>query len=134
MTIELNRSVTKIIILGAGASVDYGLPVWKDLSKLVIDEINGNEKYKHGKEILEWLEKIGDYKAYETIDKCILEESILPQYDTKGTEIENEIFLAVKNIFDKRYKKNDSGWINFLNKKNQEPCGKTAGYEHLPYS
>jgi len=119
MTITFHPLVKNIIILGAGASTDYNLPVWKNLSKLVINEIIGSEinKYKYKKEILEWLDKVGENKTYETIDKCITNESVLPQYDEDSITIENELFLAMKNIFDKRYEKNNSGWIKLLNDK-----------------
>lgn len=118
MTIQLNKSVKNIFVLGAGASVDYGLPVWKDLSNLLVEKVSEDAKdnYKHKKEILEWLEKVGENKAYETIDKCIRDESLLRQYP-ESPDIENEIFSAIKNIFGKLYKKNDNGWINILNEK-----------------
>jgi hypothetical protein len=118
MDVSLRIRENRILILGAGASADYGLPVWKDLRFLIRQEISSgtNNNYLYKKEILEWLEKVGDEKGYETIDKCISKESVSAKYP-KGDEIENELFSAIKNIFDKRYKKNDDGWIKILNEK-----------------
>lgn len=112
------NSVKHVLILGAGASVDYGLPVWRDLSDLAKKEIITDTKniYKHKKEILEWLEKVGANKEYDSIDRCIEKESTSSKYPD-GSDIENELFLIMKSIFDKMYKSNDQGWIRTLNEK-----------------
>ena len=70
---------------------------------------------EHKKEILEWLNKIGDNKQYGTIDECIRFESVSHQYHDNGVEIENEIFVIMGEIFNELYKDNNKGWINKLN-------------------
>ena len=107
------------MLLGAGASVDYGLPVWKDLASLIKEEINKDHGslYQYKKEILAWIEKVGENKEYPTIDQCLQSESVSSEYHTNGLEIENQILLIIKNIFTKLYKENDGGWIRKLNTK-----------------
>lgn len=108
-----------IIILGAGASVEYGLPVWLELSSLIIKKIDNDstQKYKYKGEIKAWLEKIGEGKEYMTLDECIQKESVTKKYHDNGEEIENEIFLILKEIFKERYVDLEDGWINSLNNK-----------------
>jgi len=118
MLIEIGHTEEEnIFILGAGASVDYSLPTWKGLTKLiekkVIEDKSG--KYNYKKEIMEWLSKIGDKKQYETIDECIRHESASSQYHDDGVDIENEIFAIMNDIFHELYKDNNDGWINKLN-------------------
>lgn len=112
-------SVSHILILGAGASVDYGLPIWKDLDLLIRDKISKDSEnyYKHEKEILAWIDKVGSEKVYQTIDQCIKDESVSPDYHLNGPEIENEIFLILKEIFIEKYQEPLTGWIKNLNQK-----------------
>ena len=53
MKFELRSEVEHVLVLGAGASVDYGLPVWIDLNLLILEKINKDTKnsYKYKKEI-----------------------------------------------------------------------------------
>ena len=105
MNFKPASSVTHILILGAGASVDYGLPIWKDLDLLIRNKISKDSEnyYKYKKEILAWIDKVGSEKVYQTIDQCIKDESVSPDYHTTGPEIENEIFLILKEIFIEAY-------------------------------
>jgi hypothetical protein len=114
---EFKIDKTHIFILGAGSSVDYGLPIWKELSNLIKTKI-GNDNdglYKYRKEIIDWLDKVGDNKKYETIDECIASESVSKDYHSNGHEIENEIFRVVKDIFEESYRDNEAGWVRKLN-------------------
>lgn len=121
MQIDLNYK-EHILILGAGASVDYSLPVWGNLSNLIRNKVNNDKESKYGnkKEILNWLNKIGDDKKYKTIDECIKFESVSKEYHDNGADIENEIFAIIKDVFDEVYLGNDEGWILKLNEKIRE--------------
>lgn len=112
-----NRS--RVFILGAGASIDYGLPVWKDLDGLIRKEIEKDKgsNYKYSKEIIAWMDKVGAEKEYKTIDDCIAHESVQGDYHSNGDEIENEIFDVMRNIFSSSYKDNANGWIRVLSDK-----------------
>lgn len=119
MKFYLDNNKQHVFILGAGASVDYGLPIWQGLNNLIKTKIENdiNNQYKYKKEILDWLDKIGDDKKYKTIDECIARESISKDYHDNGHEIENEIFRIIKDIFEEIYRKNEAGWIRQLNEK-----------------
>lgn len=119
MDFKPDPAVKHLLILGAGASVDYGLPVWKDLDLLIRDKINKDSEnyYKYKKEILAWVDKVGSSKVYQTIDQCIKDESISPDYHATGPAIENEIFLILKEIFIEAYEEPLTGWIKKLNGK-----------------
>lgn len=114
----LNIEKNKIFILGAGASVDYGLPVWANLSFLIQNYLSSEEEKnnKFNKEIFEWLDLIGENKKYKTLDECIFYESSSLKYKENGQDIEFEIFRILRNIFKSLYKKEES-WIKNLNEK-----------------
>lgn len=119
MRFQPNISVKHLFILGAGASADYGLPVWNELVPLIEQKVKSDDgkSYNFGKEILEWTNKVGNNKEYQTIDHCIEKESRSKQYRSNGLRIENEIFQIMKDIFHDRYKDNEDGWIDELNRK-----------------
>lgn len=108
-----------LLILGAGSSVDYGLPIWVDLSNLIQKKLEENEegKYVYKEEILAWINKVGEKKEYATIDECVYEESVSEAYSSNGDEVENEIFSIIKEIFKELYRENNLGWIKTLNEK-----------------
>lgn len=124
MKFILGSNIKHLFVLGAGASVDYGLPTWKELSNLIKSKIEDdkNDQYKYKKEILDWLNKIGDNKNYKTIDECIMRESASKDYHDNGHEIEDEIFRMIKDVFEEVYRENETGWVRQLNEiiKNNE--------------
>jgi hypothetical protein len=112
------RGYKNIFVLGAGASVEYGLPTWIELGERIKKKvIERADSYDYGKEIISWIEKVGDQKSYTTIDECIAAESIAREYHSNGPEIEDEIFRAMREIFIDSYTDNDDGWIRKLNEK-----------------
>lgn len=137
MNIELNNDTKHLLILGAGASVDYGLPLWKQLGQLIKLKINSdkNGQYQYHKEILEWIDKVGEIGEkgkYGTIDECIAEES--DRYHSGGDKIENQIFLIMKDILTDSYKKNDDGWIKLLNEKILQKDGLENQFAFVNYN
>ncbi len=117
MKIELSSIEDHLFILGAGSSVDYGLPTWSNLAEILKNKINsspeGSLQYKT--EIMEWIDKVGQDKEHDTIDRCITKESRSKVYRSNGLAIENSIFLLMKEIFRDIYSPNEDGWINKLN-------------------
>jgi len=118
MEIELQPRQEHLLIMGAGASVDYALPTWDKLAALIEQRLKRvGEEHKYREEILFWMSKIGKDKEHDTIDQCITKESRSKQYRSNGLTIENNIFLLMKEIFEELYKENDEGWVNKLNQK-----------------
>ena len=130
MRFELGSNIEHILVLGAGASVDYGLPIWKDLNILIKKKIqeDKDDLYEHKKEMLAWIEKIDDKKKYITLDECLKEESAALEYHSNGHQIENQIFSVIKDIFNDLYKDHENGWIRILNEKILD--NKSAGLEN----
>ncbi len=117
---ELNLGYrNNILILGAGASKDYGLPLWKDLDSLIRSKIKGasGNQYSRADDILAWLSKVGEKNEYKTIDECIEKESVSGIYHSDGDSVENELFFTIKDIFNDVYRENNEGWITILSDK-----------------
>ena len=119
MIIDLSQNITKLFILGAGASADYGLPMWDELIELLKAKINSNKEmpFIHKDKIFSWLEKTGKGKQYKTIDECIYYESDSQTHHLDGLDIENEFFQIMKIIFEEKYRVSNDGWIQKLNYK-----------------
>lgn len=117
MQIQLKSSVKHLFMLGAGASVDYGLPVWRDLSSLIKSKIaeDKEDRYKYKKEMVAWLDKVHLEEGYSTLDECIQKESVAREYRSNGAQIEDQIFRVIKEIFQDAYSPNEDGWIRKLN-------------------
>ena len=119
MEFNITSSIENIFIFGAGASVDYGLPIWRDLAHKIREKIakDNADSYKYKKQILGWLEKIGDKKQYSTLDECVFHESVSKDHHLDGVEVENEVFSIIKEIFNDSYREGTLGWIRKLNDK-----------------
>lgn len=130
MNFQLPSHVRNILILGAGASAEYGLPVWDELGPLITAKIRNDftGAYQYKEEILTWINKIGQGKKYVTLDQCLQVESAERDFHTTGTAVENQIFLILKDIFTERYNLNgDGGWIRKLNEKLLRPKSGSPG-------
>ena len=118
----MSTKYVNVFVLGAGASVDYGLPVWRDLRELLIEDIkkNGLSGFSIGasNRFLNELEQIGPGNKYETVDEVISnfddEKVVFP-----GTTV--AIFEVVKKVFNSRAIAEGPGWIEtFVNQNNME--------------
>lgn len=120
MRFNLSSDIKHILVLGAGASIDYGLPTWRDLGLLIKQRIDDDvgEFYQYKNDIIVWVNKVGEKNGYDTIDECIKKESVSIEYHSNGHEIENQIFMIMKDILSEKYHDNNGdGWIRILNEK-----------------
>ena len=114
----MSTKYVNVFVLGAGASVDYELPVWDELRELLIEDIkkNGLSGFSPGasNRVLNELEQIGPGKKYATVDEVISnfddEKVVFP-----GTTV--AIFEVVKKVFNSRAIAEGPGWIEtFVNR------------------
>ncbi len=117
MEFLIPNDVRHILILGAGASVEYGLPAWKDLGPQITKKIISDFDNPYKKHISKWIDKVGEKKAYKTLDECIFKEAITNEHHSDGVYVENSIFTIIKQIFIDSYHKAPNGWIRKLNEK-----------------
>ena len=106
-----------IFVLGAGASADYGLPMWAELRDLLIAHIGGRRSETSSDisaTLLAGLFQVGENKKYETIDKMISEIS----KKTANLSVLEELFKSVKEIFKLKLIDNKHGWIETFIEKN----------------
>ena len=115
----MSTKFANIFVLGAGASVDYGLPIWCELSDLLIQQVTEIEARKFSLDI--WnrlvgeLEEIGSGKKYSTVDEMI---SKFSRSTPDFAEVTEEIFEQVKIILKSRVITENVGWIEELIDKN----------------
>ena len=96
MILKLPYNVDKVFILGAGASVDYGLPIWKNLSKLIKEEINVKEVISDNKlEDDVWLDA--------NITPELKEEGIVRDVVRNVQQLRKETGLTSKDIISIKY-------------------------------
>ena len=115
----MSTKYVNVFVLGAGASVDYGLPVWCELWELLIEDIkkNGLSGISAGasNRFLNELEEIGTGKKYATVDEMISKFSrSMEEFDVET----QEFFEEVKIIFRSRVMSENVGWIEKFVKKN----------------
>lgn len=118
-----NEKCVNMFILGAGASVDYGLPVWSELEGLLLDYLKDYTDCLGSRDLtqrfIEELNKIGPGEKYDTVDRLI---SVFPHGNDNFPDPTEAIFDAVKEIFQRRVRLNSGGWIEiFLAKNNVQP-------------
>ena len=118
----MSTKYVNVFVLGAGASVDYGLPVWRELRELLIEDIkkNGLSGFAPGasNRFLDELEQIGPGKTFETVDEMISnfedDEAVFPETTVA-------IFEVVKKVFKSRAVAESAEWIEtFVNQNNME--------------
>ena len=114
MKLPIDTNVKSLFVLGAGSSVDFGLPTWNELCSMIKTEI-GRNNYQYKKEIEDWLNKTGHDRKYATIDEAMAFEPDEKPYFEIGELIEDEIFQIIKKIFEESYVPNNSSWIKYLN-------------------
>ncbi len=126
----MTKRYVNVFVLGAGASVDYGLPVWDKLKELLIEEITINGAVVISSDVtnrlLRKLEDIGPGRTYETVDEMIAKFD-----DDEASEITGPIFDVVKRVFNLRARTKSVGWIEtFMDKNNVEILlgNETSGY------
>ena len=107
-------NIKHLIILGAGASAEYGLPTWNPLAELIRDEIllapDGTYPFKE--EMLQWIDRVGvDETKYSTIDLCISKLTHHDDYFETAPDIQDAIFRAMRKVCENMYKQDVKGWI-----------------------
>ena len=118
----MNNKYINIFVLGAGASVDYGLPVWSELRELLIEYLNKNTASIISPDVsnrfLHELQQIGTDKKYATVDEMI---SKFPDDDAEILDPTEAIFDVVGKIFKSKVRTESVGWIEtFVKKDNLE--------------
>ena len=115
----MNTNYMNIFVLGAGASVDYRLPVWSELKELLTEHFKedrgGTISPEKSNRYLEELEEIGPSRRYATVDEMI---STISDKTADSTETSAEIFKGVKTIFEQRVRSEEVGWIETFVKNN----------------
>ena len=117
----MNTKYVNVFVLGAGASVDYGLPVWCELSDLLIHHIEENKATISSADMsifLGELGQIGTCKKYRTVDELI---STFSRETTDFAKTTAALFKEVKTILEQRVRPESIGWIEtFVRKNNLE--------------
>ncbi len=115
----MTAKCVNIFVLGAGASVDYGLPVWNKLREQLMEYLNANRECLGSPAItnhfIEDLKEIGEDKKYRTVDELISKFSSEADDFFATTQ---RIFEAVKRIFKSKVMTDSQGWIETFVKKN----------------
>ena len=115
----MNNKYINIFVLGAGASVDYGLPVWVELRELLIEYLNKNTASIISPDVsnrfLHELQQIGTDKKYATVDEII---SKFPDDEAEILDPTEAIFDVVGKIFKSKLRADSQGWIETFVKKN----------------
>ena len=102
-----------IIILGAGASADYGIPLWEELKDLIPKELK-NDNSKVAGIVKEIIEKAS--KDNLTIDKALFDKLETIE-EAAYNNCHNLFFSTLEKIFNNKRKMNTNGWlISFLEK------------------
>ena len=117
---DMSKKTVNIFVLGAGASVDYGLPVWDELKDLLIEEILNNGEVVISPDVTNRLrhelEDIGPGRKYETVDEMISAFEV-----EENEEITGPFFEVVKGLFKSMSRPECAGWIEtFVDKNNLE--------------
>ena len=108
----MSTKYVNVFVLGAGASVDYGLPVWAELKELLTEHFRENRantiSTEKSNRYLEELEEIGPGKKYATVDEMI---STISRETVIFAATTAELFKDVKTILGQSVKPESVGWI-----------------------